>query len=156
MYHVDKKTVYDVYRAAASTPGLRAAVYNGDTDPGINVNYAQNFTAALGLPVAQEWRPWTLDGAQLMGGAVTRYEGAGGGVDFITIRGAGHMVPEYQPAAALELISRFLADEPLKPYVPPPGASAGGVDGPADHTRHHAEAYWRARRRDVRPGEEEL
>jgi hypothetical protein len=36
---------------------------------------------------------------------VTRYAH---GFDFLTVRGAGHMVPQMKPAAALEMIGRWL------------------------------------------------
>lgn len=68
-------------------------MYNGDADPGLNSFYAQNWTAALGYAEKEGWRPWTLDGKQAVGGYVTRYAHD---FDFLTIRGAGHMVPEYQ------------------------------------------------------------
>ena len=48
-----------------------------------------------------------------MGGYVTRYKG---GLDFLTIRGAGHMVPEYKSAASLEFISRWLLNEDWQRY----------------------------------------
>ena len=60
---------------------------------GLNSFYAQNWTSALGYAETQEWRPWTIDGKEAMGGYITRYEHD---FDYLTIRGAGHMVPEYQ------------------------------------------------------------
>ena len=51
-----------------------------------------------------------------MGGYVTRYAGR---FDFLTIRGSGHMVPEYKPAPALEFLSKWLADEDWLPYKAP-------------------------------------
>jgi Serine carboxypeptidase len=63
--------------------------YIQDTDPAINSFAAQNWTSHLGLTEIQPWRPWTSDGCRRMGGYVTRYEGD---FDFLTIRGAGHMV----------------------------------------------------------------
>jgi serine carboxypeptidase-like clade I len=63
--------------------------YSTDTDPAINSFAAQNWTSHLGLKEVESWRPWTVDGCRRMGGYVTRYEGD---FDFLTIRGAGHMV----------------------------------------------------------------
>eukprot|EP00937_MAST-01D_sp_MAST-1D-sp2_P001481 g1481.t1 len=101
------------YRHVIENTTLRVLVYNGDTDPGLNSFYAQNWTAALGYKERQAWRPWTLDARQRMGGYVTRYEND---FDFVTIRGAGHMVPEYKSAASLEFASRWLLNEDFKPY----------------------------------------
>ena len=44
----------------------------------------------MGFEVLEEWRPWTVDSCKRVGGYITRYAGD---FDFLTIRGAGHMVP---------------------------------------------------------------
>ena len=40
--------------------------------------------------------------------------------DFLTIRGAGHMVPEYKPEAAFVMLRSFLSGEAYPPYRPAP------------------------------------
>lgn len=90
---------------------LKILVYNGDTDPAITSFATQNWTSHLGfdeLPQDGHWRPWTIDGCQQMGGYVERYEGM---FDFLTIRGAGHMVPTYKPAASFAFLKAWLRDE---------------------------------------------
>jgi carboxypeptidase C (cathepsin A) len=95
---------------------LRILVYNGDTDPAITSFATQNWTSHLGfdqLSRARDgndgrWRPWTTDGCQNMGGYVERYEG---NFDFLTIRGAGHMVPTYKPEASFAFLGAWLRDE---------------------------------------------
>jgi serine carboxypeptidase-like clade 1 len=84
---------------------LRVLVYNGDTDPGLNSFAAENWTTALGLQEQEAWRPWTVDGSSYVGGYVTRYAGQ---LDFLTVRGSGHMVPEYKPLVTLEFLSRWV------------------------------------------------
>ena len=44
-----------------------------------------------------------------------RYEGSR--FDYLTIRGSGHMVPEFKPAAAYEMLRAWLKDEDYQPYV---------------------------------------
>ena len=112
-YKSDTPALMPFYRQVIENSTLRVLVYNGDTDPGLNSFYAQNWTSALGYHEEQSWRPWTLDGRQKMGGYVTRYKG---GLDFLTIRGAGHMVPEYKSAASLEFVSRWLLNEDWQRY----------------------------------------
>lgn len=84
---------------------LRVLVYNGDTDPRINSFDAQNWTSHLGFEVEQDWTPWTTDGCLRMGGYVTRYAG---GFDFLTVRGAGHMVPTYKPEATFAFLKAWI------------------------------------------------
>ena len=57
------------------------------------------------MEVCDEWRPWTSDGCQRMGGYVTRYEGD---FDYLTIRGAGHMVPAIKASAALAFMEAWI------------------------------------------------
>ena len=133
VYHHDVDDIASFYREVINDRKLRVLVYNGDTDPCINAFQAQNWTSGMGFKETQSWRPWTIDGCQRMGGAVTRYEG---GFDFLTIRGSGHMVPEFKPQASLEFLSRFLNNEDYKPFVstcvpPPDGIKMPGVGGAA-------------------------
>lgn len=114
-YKGDVDALMPFYRHVIEETNLRVLVYNGDTDPGLNTFYAQNWTSALGYSESEEWRPWTLDGKQRMGGYVTRYPGD---FDFLTIRGAGHMVPEYQGASSLEFLTRWLKKEEYQRYSP--------------------------------------
>lgn len=78
---------------------------NGDADPAITSLAAQNWTSNLGFVAVQPWRPWTLDSCRRMGGYVTRYEGQ---FDFLTIRGAGHMVPTYKPDATFAFMKAWI------------------------------------------------
>jgi len=90
---------------------LKILVYNGDTDPAITSFATQNWTSHLGFSELSDnghWRPWTVDGCRQMGGYVERYEG---GFDFLTIRGAGHMVPTYKPAASFAFLKAWLSDD---------------------------------------------
>jgi len=115
-YTLTERDLQPFYIHVATNTQLRALVYNGDADPGINSFISQNWTASLGLKEIEGWRPWTLDGKQRMGGYVTSYEGD---FSFLTIRGSGHMVPEFKPPAALEFLTRWLRNEDWKPYVGP-------------------------------------
>lgn len=60
-----------------------------DVDPAINSFAAQNWTSHLGFEEVEAWHPWTVDSCRRMGGYITKYAG---NFDFLTIRGAGHMV----------------------------------------------------------------
>jgi serine carboxypeptidase-like clade I len=98
--------------ASGKYGNVRALVYNGDADPAITSFAAQNWTGSLGLTEVESWRPWTIDGCRRMGGYVQRYEGS---FDFLTIRGAGHMVPTYKPEASFAFLKAWLegADYPV-------------------------------------------
>ena len=48
-----------------------------------------------------------------MGGYVTRYKER---FDFLTIRGSGHMVPQYRPEPAFQFLQSWLAGDDFKAY----------------------------------------
>ena len=52
-------------------------------------------------------RPWTVNGQ--VGGWTTQFDG----VNFTTIRNAGHFVPETQAERALYMFKSFIANTPL-------------------------------------------
>ncbi|KAL7581813.1 hypothetical protein ACA910_022337 [Epithemia clementina (nom. ined.)] len=125
-YTTTEKDLTGFYRDAALHTDLAILVYNGDTDPAITSFATQNWTSHLGLKKLQEWRPWTVDGCRRMGGYVTRYEGS---LDFLTIRGSGHMVPMIKPAASFTFLKSWLQSQEYPHYVanctaplPPPAS----------------------------------
>lgn len=107
-YNITEPNLMPFYVQVAKETNLRVLVYNGDTDPGINSFVAQNWTSSLGLKETEEWRPWTLDNKEYMGGYVTRYEG---NFDYLTIRGSGHMVPEFKPKVTLAFLTKWINNE---------------------------------------------
>ena len=59
------------------------------------------------------WHPWSLN-KQVAGYAVefsVPDAQAGSSFNFITVHDSGHMVPQYQPARALEMLHRFVNDQ---------------------------------------------
>ena len=93
-------------------PRYRVLVYNGDTDPGCNYLGDELCTAALGQPETEAWRPWFFkdtEGEQV-GGYVTAYAND---VTFLTVKGSGHMVPQFKPQPAVTFFSRFLKHQQM-------------------------------------------
>lgn len=124
-YSITASTMLPIYARAITKTTLRVLFYNGDTDPGINSFLTQDilfpFVQSIGVDVVEAWRPWTLDGVQRMGGYVQRFAG---GFDFLTIRGAGHMVPEFAPAAAQAFFNAWIFGLPYPSYNPAPPSSS--------------------------------
>eukprot|EP00054_Salpingoeca_dolichothecata_P027032 m.195908 g.195908 ORF g.195908 m.195908 type:complete len:439 (+) comp25839_c0_seq3:1515-2831(+) len=83
-------------------------IYNGDADACVPYTDNEEWTSGMGYDVAEPWRPWIVD--QQVAGYVTRY--AANDFTFITIKGAGHMVPQVKPHFASELFKRFLKGGP--------------------------------------------
>ncbi|MED6120324.1 hypothetical protein PIB30_019835 [Stylosanthes scabra] len=80
-------------------------IYSGDTDGRVPITSSRYSINALKLPLQTPWRSWSC--ANEVGGYVVGYKG----LTLITVRGAGHTVPSYQPQRALTMISHFLNGE---------------------------------------------
>ncbi|XP_019152739.1 PREDICTED: serine carboxypeptidase II-3-like [Ipomoea nil] len=90
---------------------IKVWIYSGDVDALVSVTSTRYAIKAMKLPVEVGWRAWHSDGAKDVGGYVEAYEG----LTLVTIRGAGHLAPSYQPERAFTMISSFLQGK-----LPPP------------------------------------
>ncbi|XP_073120271.1 serine carboxypeptidase 1-like [Henckelia pumila] len=82
--------------------GIRVWIYSGDIDLVVPVTATRYSMSRLASSVKTPWYSWYNQGE--VGGYVVEYEN----VTFVTVRGAGHFVPSYQPERALVLFSSFL------------------------------------------------
>ncbi|KAJ4724615.1 Carboxypeptidase [Melia azedarach] len=82
--------------------GIRLWIYSGDVDARVPITSSRYSINSLKLPIKTGWRPWYTNNE--VGGYVAAYEG----LTLVTVRGAGHVVPSYQPERALTLVSSFL------------------------------------------------
>jgi len=107
-YYSDvEKSVIPLYQYFVSQTNLKILVYSGDVDAIVPYPGTRQWIAELKRPIVESWRPWIVN--KQVGGYVTVYKG----LTFVTVRNAGHMVPETQPVRAFEMFSRFLAGNPL-------------------------------------------
>ena len=105
---------------------MRILIYSGDADLCVPYKGNEEWTtrmAAYGYVVeTKPWRPWYLaedpSRTYAPAGYVTTYRvpgkiylAHGDDFTFLTVRLAGHMVPQYQPEAALTIFSRFIAGD---------------------------------------------
>ncbi|KAL7585867.1 hypothetical protein Lser_V15G45801 [Lactuca serriola] len=82
--------------------GISVWIYSGDTDGRVPVTTSRYSIDKLETSVEKPWYPWMYK--EEVGGYVVGYQN----LTFVTIRGAGHFVPSYQPARALAFFSSFL------------------------------------------------
>ncbi|KAF8014705.1 hypothetical protein BT93_H0498 [Corymbia citriodora subsp. variegata] len=92
------------YHKNLTARGYRALIFSGDHDMCVPYTGSQAWTRSMGYKVVDEWRPWTSN--DQIAGYLQGYEN---NLTFLTIKGAGHTVPEYKPQEALDFYSRFLA-----------------------------------------------
>jgi carboxypeptidase C (cathepsin A) len=61
--------------------------YSGDTDGAVTTYGSKRWIKDLKWGVVDAWRPWLTNGQ--VSGYVERYDG----LDFVTVKGVGHMAP---------------------------------------------------------------
>ena len=112
---------------------LHIMSYNGDADPAVNMfdseNVWYNFARNYSMNKTEKWRPWTYgDGTNTVAGSVTEWRKNVGTTEnpveagklwYVTIRGSGHMVPEYRPISAQTLAEAFVRGHDLPKYMKP-------------------------------------
>lgn len=84
-------------------------IYSGDTDACVPFVGTETWTRNLGYPVIKDWHQWLAKpdkthSVHKAGYAVT----FSNNFQFITINGAGHLVPTHQPGYALNMFKIFL------------------------------------------------
>lgn len=91
--------------------GVRVTIYEGVEDLICNTFGAASTLATLNWPGAAGFnsapnRTWTFQGNGTKAGNIRSYQN----LSFVNVFNAGHMVPHDQPAAALDLLTRFLSN----------------------------------------------
>lgn len=90
--------------------GLRILAFTGDTDLAVNPMGTEYSIMKLNMTTTQEFRTWSVDNSRQVAGWVRNY---GPNLLFVTVRGAGHMVPTDKPVEALTMYQRFLENKPF-------------------------------------------
>jgi serine carboxypeptidase-like clade 1 len=87
----------------------RTMIFNGDVDGCVPFIGNEQWTSGLGFKVKEAWRPWMVN--DQVAGYVTEYEE--NDFKFVTVKGSGHMVPQYRPVTAWAMFHRFINNMPL-------------------------------------------
>ncbi|XP_039248769.2 lysosomal protective protein-like [Styela clava] len=90
---------------------IRVLLYFGDVDMACNHMGGEKFVDDLGYKITMERRTWNLEksGTEQIGGFVKEFHK----LTFLTVKGAGHMVPADIPPAAFQVVTKFLDYEPI-------------------------------------------
>jgi len=109
-----RDTVSLIPRYPMLISNFRVLIFSGDADACVPWTGSEEWTRNLGYKVKTAWYPWTVSagGNTWTAGFATEYDTAKG-FSYWTIKHAGHMVPQYEPEAALYFFSHFLTGTPL-------------------------------------------
>lgn len=98
------------------TPNFRFLIYNGDIDTACNYlgdSWHMRDVANENNLKPGDRVPWFFSANNQVGGFVQRYSGKGAqgvsiSIDVLTVKGAGHMVPNDRPGPSVQMITNFL------------------------------------------------
>ncbi|XP_076438729.1 lysosomal protective protein-like [Babylonia areolata] len=110
-YHRTYKEMSAQYKKVLNR-GKRVLVYNGDVDMACNFLGDEWFTDSLGQQVVKTRSEWTYTdevGSTQVAGFVKAFDK----LTFVTVRGAGHMVPTDRPRPALKMFINFITNKPF-------------------------------------------
>ncbi|XP_028807315.1 serine carboxypeptidase-like 11, partial [Neltuma alba] len=96
------------YHANLSPKGFRSLIYNGDHDPIVPFMSTQAWIRDLNYSIVEDWRPWLVNGQ--VAGYTRRYSNK---MTFATVKGAGHITPEYKPEESFAMFIRWISNTPL-------------------------------------------
>uniref|UniRef100_A0A5B7AEW3 Putative serine carboxypeptidase-like 18 n=2 Tax=Davidia involucrata TaxID=16924 RepID=A0A5B7AEW3_DAVIN len=99
------------YHLNLTSVGLRALIYSGDHDLSIPTLATQEWLASLNITLDSSWRGWSIDGQTA--GYVKKYTNNDFSLTYATIKGAGHIAPEYKPKECYTMVDRWFAYYPL-------------------------------------------
>eukprot|EP00658_Telonema_sp_P-2_P044757 TRINITY_DN3265_c0_g1_i4.p1 TRINITY_DN3265_c0_g1~~TRINITY_DN3265_c0_g1_i4.p1 ORF type:complete len:503 (+),score=127.77 TRINITY_DN3265_c0_g1_i4:200-1708(+) len=96
------------YKSWVADGSLQILIYNGDADYILShMGNSAWIREGLGLVPAEGWTMWKGSDRQVAGYFET-YNTAGKSLTFLTVKGAGHMVPKDRPRHALDMFTQFL------------------------------------------------
>lgn len=101
------------YHQILSKRGYKTLAYNGDHDLHIPYTATLEWVHKLDLTVAEEWRPWSVDGQVAGYTKKFTHDETQKHLTFATVKAAGHTAPEYKPKECLAMVARFFDDSPL-------------------------------------------
>ncbi|CAI9776176.1 unnamed protein product [Fraxinus pennsylvanica] len=108
-YNYTVFSIFPIYKKLIKG-GIRIWIYSGDADGRVPVIGSRYCVEALKLPLKTPWTSWYHN--HQVAGRIVEYEG----LTFITVRGAGHLVPLNKPSEALTLIRSFLSGDNLRTH----------------------------------------
>lgn len=82
--------------------GARMMFYSGDTDGAVPTFGSKRWIRELNWPIKEDWTAWYSDSQ--VAGFYERYEG----LDFVTVKGVGHMCPQYARKQVTGMITDWM------------------------------------------------
>jgi len=95
--HFASMWIYEVLK-----DNVRKLFYSGDTDGAVSTYGSKLWIMDLNWQTTKSWAPWYTD--EQVSGFAQKYDG----LDFVTVKGVGHMAPQWARKACLQMIEAFV------------------------------------------------
>ncbi|XAR61978.1 hypothetical protein NMG60_11016541 [Bertholletia excelsa] len=96
------------YHVNLSTKGYRSLIYSGDHDMIFTFRGTQAWIKSLNYSIDDDWHPWFVEGQTA--GYTRTYSNR---MTFATVKGGGHIAPEYRPLECYAMFKRWISHQPL-------------------------------------------
>ena len=106
-YHVTNAS-FDIYKNVLINTDLKIWFYSGDTDAAVPFTGSVQWIPKLGLEITEEYRSWNVNNQTV--GYVQSY---GKRFKYVTIKGTGHMAPQWKRIEAFTMFNAYLKGESL-------------------------------------------
>lgn len=108
--------IYELFTGPKTPEKLSIWVYSGTADTVVPFLGTQRWVNGIfpdpAKNVVKAWHPWIV-GGQVAGYSTTYENGGPNRFSFVTVKDAGHMVPQTKPAAGMTMFKAFLSGVPL-------------------------------------------
>lgn len=85
--------------------GIKMLFYSGDTDGAVPTYGTKRWIEDLNWDNAEDWMPWYTNSQ--VSGYHQQYEG----LRFVTVKGVGHMAPQYAREQVTQMVTNFIHGE---------------------------------------------
>merc|ERR1711957_410420 len=102
-YHVDREKGSIFLYEDLIKSGIKIMKYSGDTDAAVPFTGTRQWIYNLKLETLKKWRSWRVNDKEVAG-YVVKYKG----LTFVTVKGTGHMVPQWKKKEAFHMLTQFL------------------------------------------------
>lgn len=103
-YQREVQSVLPFYLSLFTDYAIPGFSYNGDTDMACNFLGNEWFAYSLQQHIKVEWQPWKLPNDAQISGFMQQF----GYLTYYTVKGAGHMVPQWRPKQGLYIIEQMI------------------------------------------------
>lgn len=102
-YHEQREASMWIYNILRNQTKL--LFFSGDTDGAVTTYGTKRWIKKLNWDIKEDWRPWYTN--TQVSGYVEKYDG----LDFVTVKGVGHMAPQWAREPVTDMIMAYIHDE---------------------------------------------